>query len=310
MSTSQMQLVSRSVAQPVALPADYAECRRVMQGASKNYTFASGFLPRTKRHHVAALYAFLRIGDDRVDVTHRGFASPQAAISDWERAYWRAFETGSSVYPVLRAYLDTARTCGIPPETMAPYFRAMHEDLTITRFPTFGDLMHYMDGSALVVGRAMTYILGVRPPCTIAEALPHADSLSIAMQLSNFWRDIGYDWGIGRVYIPGEDLARFDVTEADLAAARVTPAFIRLLEFEIARTEAYYCDAAIGVRLLAAGRWGVMTGLEVYRAILDGIRRNNYDVFTRRAGAARSEKLALALKAQWLISRRRPASRR
>ena len=139
---------------------------------------------------------------------------------------------------------------------MAPYFRAMKEDLTVTRFPTFADLLHYMEGSALPVGRAMTYILGVRPPYTVEETLPYADSLSIAMQLSNFWRDIGQDWRIGRVYLPGEDLARFRVTEADLAAGRITPDFIALLEFEIERTEAYYRNARIGVRRLATGRWG------------------------------------------------------
>jgi phytoene/squalene synthetase len=100
--------------------------------------------------------------------------------------YWRALETGRSDHPVMRAYLSTARAYGIPGEVMTPYFRAMREDLTITRFPSFADLHHYTEGSALVVGRAMTYILGVQPPHTIADALPHADSLSIAMQLSNF----------------------------------------------------------------------------------------------------------------------------
>jgi len=280
-----------------ASPADYAECRRVMSGASKNYTFASRFLPRTKQQHVAALYAFLRVGDDRVDVTHQGFASPLEAIADWERAYRQAFETGRSDHPVLRAYLNTALEFGIPAETMTPYFRAMKEDLTVTRFPTFADLLHYMDGSAIVVGRAITYILGVRPPYTIAETLPHADSLSIAMQLSNFWRDIGEDWRIGRVYIPGEDLERFGVTEADLAAGRVPPNFIRMLEFEFERTEAYYRHARAGVFRLRTGRWGVMSALEVYRAILPAIRRNGYDVFTRRAGVSRLMKLGLALNA-------------
>jgi phytoene synthase len=268
-----------------------------MLGASKNYSFAGRFLPRARQHHVEALYAFLRVGDDRVDVTHLGFASPLAAIEDWERAYWQAFETGRSGHPVMRAYLNTALECGIPADIMTPYFRAMKEDLAITRFPTFADLLHYMDGSAIVVGRAMTYILGVRQPYTIADTLPHADSLSIAMQLSNFWRDIGEDWRIGRIYIPGEDLARFGVSEADLAAARINPNFIQLLEFEFERTEAYYHHARAGVFRLRTGRWGVMSGLEVYRAILPEIRRNGYDVFTRRAGASQAVKVGLALKA-------------
>ena len=126
------------------------------------------------------------------------------------------------------------------------------------------------------------------------------------MQLSNFWRDVGQDWRIGRVYIPGEDLARFGVAEADLAAARVTPAFVALMEFEIERTEAYYRDARIGVRRLATGRWGVMAGLEVYRGIHAAIRRNGYDVFTRRASTTRLQKLGLALRAQWQMLLARP----
>jgi phytoene synthase len=117
------------------------------------------------------------------------------------------------------------------------------------------------------------------------------------MQLSNFWRDIGPDWGIGWVYIPQKDLARFGVNRDDLTTGRVTPPFIALLEYEIERTEAYYRDARIGVRRLATGRVGVMAGLEVYRAILSGIRRNGYDVFTRRAGTTRCQKLGLALRA-------------
>ena len=283
--------------QSIASPEDYAECRRVMFGASKNYSFASRFLPRDVLRHVEALYALMRVGDDRVDVTYEGFASPQDAIEEWERTYWQAFETGHSDHPVMRAYLASASACGIPAEVMTPYFRAMKEDLTVARYPTFADLLHYMEGSALPVGRAMTYILGVRSPYTIEETLPYADDLAIAMQLSNFWRDIGPDWRIGRVYLPGEDLARFRVTEADLAAARITPDFIALLEFEIARTEAYYQSARIGVRRLRTGRVGVMAGLEVYRGIHAAIRRNGYDVFTRRAGTTKRQKLGLALRA-------------
>ena len=283
--------------QSIASPEDYAECRRVMFGASKNYSFASRFLPRDVLRHVEALYALMRVGDDRVDVTSEGFASPRDAIEAWEQAYWAAFETGRSDHPVMRAYVNTARECGIPAEVMTPYFRAMKEDLTVARYPTFADLLHYMEGSALPVGRAMTHILGVRSPYTVEETLPHADDLSIAMQLSNFWRDIGPDWRIGRVYVPGEDLARFRVTEADLAAGRITPDFIALLEFELARTETYYRSARIGVRRLATGRVGVMAALEVYRAILPAIRRNGYDVFTRRAGTTKRQKLGLALRA-------------
>lgn len=279
--------------------ADYAECRRVMRKASRNYSFASLVLPRNRQHHVEALYALLRVGDDRVDVSHRGFVSPLAAIEDWEATYFRAFESGDSPHCVMRAYLNTALERGIPRETMRPYFRAMKDDLTVTRYPTFEDLMHYVEGSAIPVGRAMTYILGVRPPHSPDDAIPHADSLSIAMQLSNFWRDVGEDWQRGRVYIPQEDLKRFEVTEAEIACGLVSPRFAALLEFEIERTEQYYDHAFRGIKMLASGQWSVMCSWRVYRAILDGIRRQGYDVFAHRARANTWQKLWHLTKAWW-----------
>ena len=280
----------------IASANDYAFCRQVMQRASKNYSFASGVLPADRLRHVEALYALMRVGDDRVDVSFDGFSSPLAAIEDWEATYWNAFERGESPDPVMRAYLDTAVKFNIPKETMAAYFRAMKEDLTITRFETFDELLHYIDGSAIPVGRAMTHILGVRRDCMIEDALPGADSLSIAMQLSNFWRDIGEDWGIGRVYIPQEDLWTFGYSENDLAASHITPAFIALLEFEFERTERYYDRARESVKMLATGRWGVMSALEIYRAILSNIRRNRYDVFSQRARASTLQKAGLVVK--------------
>ncbi len=281
----------------IASVQDYAICRGIMRAASKNYSAASNYLPADKLPHVEALYALLRVGDDRVDVTHSGFNSAEEAIDDWEREYWKAFETGSSSHPVLRAYLNTSITFGIPKETMAAYFRSMRDDLTKTRFPTFSDLLYYMDGSAIPVGRAMTYILGVAKPFSIIQALPGADHLSLAMQMSNFWRDIGEDWRRGRVYLPQEDMEYFKVSESDLAEQRITPNFIQLLEFEFDRTEMHYNSARPSVRMLASGQVAVMSALEIYRAILDRIRANRYDVFNHRAGTGKLRKLSLIAKA-------------
>lgn len=281
---------------------DYIYCHQIMLGASNNYSFASNFLPHEKRRHVDALYAFLRIGDDRVDVSHEGFDSPLEAIDDWESVYWSAFETGDSPDPVMRAYLDTAMEYDIPANTMNAYFRAMKEDLVKTRFDNFDELLHYMDGSAVPVGRAMTYILGVLKPYTYANALPRADALSIGMQLSNFWRDIGQDWQIGRIYLPQEDMDAFNISEENLANGKVSSNFIELLEFEIERTQEYYNSAREGIPMLASGQWGVMSGLLLYESILASIRTNNYDVFSRRARTNFAQKMMLIAKARWQIN--------
>lgn len=294
-------LASQVAATGIASVQDYATCRAIMRAASKNYSAASNYLPADKLPHVEALYALLRVGDDRVDVTHSGFNSPLEAIDDWEREYWKAFETGGSPHPVLRAYLNTSVAFGIPKETMAAYFRSMRDDLTITRFPTFADLLNYMDGSAIPVGRAMTYILGVAKPFSLAHALTGADHLSLAMQMSNFWRDIGEDWQRGRVYLPQEDMEFFRVSETDLAEKRITSNFIHLLEFEFDRTENHYNSARPSVRMLASGQVAVMSALEIYRAILDRIRANRYDVFNQRAGTGKLRKLSLVAKAYLLL---------
>ncbi|MBI5671470.1 MAG: phytoene/squalene synthase family protein [Chloroflexi bacterium] len=277
------------------LSADYAVCREVMRGASRNYSFAARFLPADKLPHVEALYALMRVGDDIVDVQYRGTAA-RAAIEQFEELYWRAFDTGSSSHPVLRAYLHTAHQFHLSPELMRPYFRAMSEDLSISRFPTFADLLHYMDGSALPVGRAMAHILGAKTR-HVRDVYKQADALSIAMQLSNFWRDVAQDWSRGRVYLPQEDLVRFGVTEDDIAAGRITPNWIALMEFEFERTEGYYRQAREGVRRLASGRWAVMSALEIYHAILTDIRSRGFNVFAGRAGASKWEKLRLVASA-------------
>jgi phytoene synthase len=98
-------------------------------------------------------------------------------------------------------------------------------------------------------------------------------------------------------------MARFGVTEDDLARGRVTPEFIALIEFEMARTDEYYRYAMPGIKRLRAGRWGVVAALEVYRAIHTSIRRNGYDVFTKRATTTKWQKLRLAIRGQWGLAR-------
>ncbi len=281
---------------PGHLLADYAACYRIMQAASKNYSAASRLLPADKLPHVTALYAVMRVGDDLVDVAHEGYESPRAAIEAWRDSYWHVFDTGESDHPALRAYYHTAQTFGIAPELLHNYFRAMLSDLNTTRFPTFEDLLHYIEGSAIPVGRVMTHILGTRTPHTF-DAYPAADALAIAMQLSNFWRDVGEDLQRGRIYIPLCDLSRFGYTEHDLATGCIDGRLVALLEYEFERTEAYYARARAGVGLLRSGRLAVMSALEFYHAILPGIRHNHYDIFGRRAGTGPLHKLRLAAQA-------------
>jgi phytoene synthase len=118
------------------------------------------------------------------------------------------------------------------------------------------------------------------------------------MQLSNFWRDIGQDMRIGRTYIALEEMGQLGYSLQDLKDKTINDALIELLNFEFKRTEEFYERARAGVAWLASGQWGVMSALEIYRAIMNSIRQNKYDVFNHRAGTTRMQKLSLVARAR------------
>jgi phytoene synthase len=133
------------------------------------------------------------------------------------------------------------------------------------------------------------------------RALEHAKTLGTAMQLTNILRDVGEDFGLGRVYLPQEDLERFGITEADLAARRVGARFRDLMEFQIQRAQRLYDDGVALIPLLtsARGRAAFEFAVEAYSGILGKIRAAGYDVFTRRASLTFTEKLALLPSSAW-----------
>ena len=133
--------------------------------------------------------------------------------------------------PVLRAYADTVHACGIEPETITAFMESMKMDTRVFRYQTYSDLEAYTYGSAAVVGLMMCRVVGVAE----GRADAHAEALGVAMQLSNFLRDVGEDWRRGRVYLPLEDLERFGYTEQDLASGVVDERFVALMRFEIDR---------------------------------------------------------------------------
>src|SRR5262249_41246693 len=134
-------------------------------------------------------------------------------------------------------------------------------------------------------------------------ALPRAEALGVAMQLTNILRDIGEDMRAGRIYLPAEDLARFNYREEDLHDGCIDERFISLMNFEIARARAYYREADEGIKLLSPdSRLTVLAASRLYGGILNQIERNGYDVFTRRASLSLTAKLA-RLPGIWLTRR-------
>jgi phytoene synthase len=193
--------------------------------------------------------------------------------------------------PVLNAYADTVRSCDIETSHIAAFMESMKMDTRVFRYRTFEDLEVYTYGSAAVVGLMMCRVVGVSD----RRADPHAESLGVAMQLSNFLRDVAEDWRRGRVYLPAEDLKRFGYGERDLAAGVVDDRFVALMRFEIERARKLYAHADEGIRFIPEGRrWPVLVARELYAGILGRIEDRDYDVFSGRAETSRPRKLFVA----------------
>jgi phytoene synthase len=262
----------------VTLDESYARCRALNKRYGTTYYWSTFALPRVKRHHVWALYAFCRHADDIVD--DLGPASVEVrekALTDLGDRLFDDLAAGQSDDPVLKAVVHTIRAFGHDPECFRRFLHSMAMDLTISEYATWDDLLGYMDGSAAVIGEMMLPILEPTDPA----ALGPARDLGLAFQLTNFLRDVAEDLDRGRVYIPQEDLARFG---ADPARRTVDEAWRALMRFEIDRCRALYASAGDGLALLPpTSARCIQAARTLYSQILDRIEAAEYDVFTGRA---------------------------
>ncbi len=274
---------------PVTLEESYRRCRQLNRRYGTTYYWSTKLLPRVKRHHVWALYGFCRYADDIVDdLGPVDVATRTAALDDLESRCFAALAAGRSDHPVLKALVHTVRAFDLDPDCFRRFLRAMRMDLTIDHYPTYGDLLDYMDGSAAVIGEMMLPILEPLQP----DALEPARDLGLAFQLTNFLRDVGEDLERGRVYLPVEDLDRFG---ADPHARRIDDAWVRLMRFEIDRCRQLYASADRGIAMLPPSSARCVGAARIlYSEILDEIEAAGYDVFQQRARVPTTRKLAVA----------------
>jgi phytoene synthase len=284
--------------------ADFEVCRRLHARYGRTYYLATMLLPPAKRPYVWALYGFARYADEFVDSLTT--PDPQALVA-WGKAFLASLGQGEPADPVSRAMAATMRRWNIPRAHVEAFLESMQMDITVSGYPTYGDLEQYMYGSAAVIGLQMLPILEPVTP----EAGSRARALGEAFQMSNFIRDVGEDLRRGRVYLPQEDLDAFGVTREALERRAVTAPIRELLRFEVARTRALYTFAEPGIDMLhPTSRDCVRTAFVLYGAILDAVEAAHYQVLTQRVSVPVYRRLRVALPA-WRHARavRRDAER-
>jgi phytoene synthase len=263
------------------ISAAYESCRRLQLRHDPTYYWATRRLPADVRPATHALYGYVRTADQIVDGPHRPPtpAARLAALDAWEDE----LRGGRSSHPAVIALTDAGERHGLPLDELEIYMRSMRLDCGAVRIASDDELDAYMDGSAGSVGRIMAPLLGV-------PERYHADfgHLGHAFQLTNFIRDVGEDWEMDRIYLPG-------LEDDDLRAA--TPRLRAAVGRQVARARALFAAAEPAVTAAPASvRNGIRLACAAYGRILDRAEAAGGDVLGRRVGVRTRDVLRAAVR--------------
>jgi len=292
----------------------YRECERITWSQARNFAYGIRLLPPPKRRSLAVIYAFAR----RIDDIGDGTMPAQDKIAALEAARQQILDLTRPPAddPVLLALADVERNFPVPILAFGELIDGCVADVRGTSYQSFDDLLYYCRCVAGSIGRLSLGIFGTSHDMTHAAEL--ADSLGVALQLTNILRDIREDYQSGRVYLPAEDLAKFSVDRVDLGGGdppqappahgnpawppippwAPAPGFTRLVEFEAERACDWY---ATGWKLLtmldrrSAACTAAMAG--IYRRLLDRIAAEPAAVLYGRVSLSGREKAMVAVKA-------------
>jgi phytoene synthase len=254
----------------------YAEVGRITRREAKNFAYGIMVLPRTKRQAIAAIYAFARSVDDAAD----GDLPPEEKRARLEEL--RTALDGDSAQPVFVALRDARARFGIPREPLEALVDGGLQDIEQATYADFAELRGYCEKVAGAVGLACVPVYG-------SDDTEHAMTLGIALQLINIIRDVDEDRQLGRVYLPQDELAAFEVEELAPSVE-----FRELMAFQAARARTYLAE---GLSLLdsldrrSALCVGTFAGL--YRETLDRIEASGFDVFGEKTRLSAPRKLAV-----------------
>jgi phytoene synthase len=276
----------------VSLGESYEYCRTLARRTGRNFYYSFLTLPRRLAADMCVLYAFLRLTDDLGDDTDVSISDRAVRLGQWRRDMVGALEGQPTTNPVFPALVDIVKRHQVPVRNLHDVIDGVASDLLPRVIRTFQDLEQYTYQVAGAVGLCCIQIWGYDDP----RACKLAVDCGTAFQLTNILRDLGEDAQMGRVYLPQEDLERFDYSLDDLQAGRRDERFVELMRFETQRAREYYGRAeGIMAYLSRPGRRIQAAMMEIYRGLLDEIERRNFDVYSKRVSLSKFRKLRIAL---------------
>ncbi len=268
----------------------HAYCRHLSENHYENFHVGTWLFPKEAREHAYNVYAYCRWSDDLADET--GNTEQSLALLGWWRGELENCFDGQASHPVFLALKHTADACGLDKKPFHDLLDAFEQDQRVLRYETFDDVLDYCTRSADPVGRIVLALLGY----TDAARRTLSDKTCTALQLANFWQDVENDLVRGRIYLPLEDMDRFQVNEEDLAMPTANDKVKELLRFQVDRTQALF-DEGLPLRKMVRGR--ARFDIDLFSqggiAILRAIRACDYDVLRQRPKVSKIAKIQLLL---------------
>jgi squalene synthase HpnC len=258
----------------------------------ENFPVASRLIPRRQRPYIWAIYAFARAADDFADEPeHRGHRLQR--LDEWESHLDRCLE-GSPEGPVFVALAETIKLHRLPPQLFRDLLDAFRQDCRLSRYESWEELLDYCRRSANPVGRLVLHLFGYRDE----KRCGWSDAICSALQLTNFWQDVGVDWNKDRIYLPAEARRGHGVSEDDIGSGRVHDGFKELMGEMVDRTRRMFDEGkplleSVGGRLSLELRCVWLGG----NRILNKIEASGFDIFEDRPTLSRAEWLLMACRA-------------
>ena len=278
-------------------------CRKLTRRAAGNFYYSFLTLPRPLFYDMCALYAFMRLTDDIGDDESQDIETRRSSLAEWKERTQQALAGGECHHPSQLALVDLVARHELPVQYLLDVIDGVAFDLDPKPIQTFADLEAYCYQVAGAVGLCCIHIWGFHGKAAIDRAI----ECGLAFQLTNILRDVREDIERGRVYLPAEDLERFEYSARDLAEFRYDDRFRDLMEFEADRAEHYYSRAAQLCDLLEPAGVPVFTAmLKIYGGLLGRIRAVDFDVFSQRVKLPRWKKLWISMGSAWTHWRNEP----
>lgn len=280
-----------------SLDESYVWCRRLARARARNFYYSFRLLSRPRHNAICAIYAFMRCCDDLADEPSTG---GRAELEHWRNDLDRALSGTVPDAPLWPAFADAVRRYEIPHRYFHDMIDGVESDLESRTFPTFEDLYRYCYRVASVVGLTVIHVFGYESP----RAPELAEKCGVAFQLTNILRDLREDCEMGRVYLPEDDLRRFDAN-VENRDGRLRD----VLRLQGSRARAYYDESLPLVGMVGGeSRAALWALIRIYRRLLERIEAADYDVWSRRIRVPSWEKWAILAQATFAASSSRNAT--